>query len=197
MSGVCTTGHPMTPENTKVDKRGWKTCRSCNHIAQRRYAAKGRRGTSNPERFWRAVDRAGGPDACWPWTGSLKESGYGEVRWDGRNLGAHRIAYMLAFGDVPDGHHVDHACHNADRVCVGGRTCRHRGCVNPAHLTALMPADNTFASAWAPASINAAKVACMHGHAFTPENTYHDPQGRRACRACRRERYAAKRRRGA
>jgi intein/homing endonuclease len=34
---------------------------------------------------------------------------------------------------------------------------------------------------------------CVHGHEFTPENTYVSPKGRRNCYACRRASYRAKR----
>ena len=38
-----------------------------------------------------------------------------------------------------------------------------------------------------PTAVNARKSHCIHGHEFTPENTYASPSGRRVCRACRIE----------
>lgn len=43
----------------------------------------------NTERFWMHVDRAGGPNACWPWTLGRTPFGYGRVRYAGRTRQAH------------------------------------------------------------------------------------------------------------
>lgn len=72
------------------------------------------------------VDRRGGPDACWPWTGAVYRSGYGQmtviVDGERRTLTAHRVAWEVANGcPVPDGLLV---CHR----------CDFRRCCNPAHL---------------------------------------------------------------
>lgn len=74
------------------------------------------------ERFWSKVDRSGGPDACWPWTGAKQPKGYGRLWNRGRVDGAHRVAWELANGEpVPEGRHVLHHCDNPP-------------CCNPAHL---------------------------------------------------------------
>ena len=53
--------------------------------------------------FWQRVDKRG-PDDCWEWQSSLSEWGYGRL-WlsKGRKkyLPAHRVAYVLAYGEVP------------------------------------------------------------------------------------------------
>lgn len=70
-------------------------------------------------RFWARVDRT---DTCWLWRGALDRHGYGRVGVGGtRTALAHRVAYMLAVGPIPDGFVLDHLC-------------RIRACVNPAHL---------------------------------------------------------------
>lgn len=52
------------------------------------------------ERFWAKVDRSGGPDACWPFTGAINKYGYGHFSIDGKTHRANRVA--LALGDPPD-----------------------------------------------------------------------------------------------
>lgn len=74
------------------------------------------------EEFWLAVDKSGGADACWPWTGSRKETGYGRTSWRGRGIGAHRLAKVLATND--DVLTPKHALHNCDNPA----------CCNPAHI---------------------------------------------------------------
>ena len=130
-----------------------------------------------PARFWARteVDDAG----CWLWTGALTSDGYGQT-WTGsrtigrRNRKAHRVAYELTFGPIPNGLTIDHLC-------------RTRRCINPAHLEAVPHGVNVLRGN-APTAINAAKTHCVRGHEFNPENTYVDALGARCCRPCRRRR---------
>lgn len=78
-------------------------------------------------RFWSLVDQSG-PD-CWPWVGLRFSDGYGRVRFQGRSARAHRVAYQLTRGFVPDEQLVCHHCDNP--IC-----CRSD------HLFAGSPKDN-------------------------------------------------------
>lgn len=73
------------------------------------------------EKFWAKVDRSGGDDQCWQWMAGLHARGYGRLRWGGEPENAHRIAWMLTNGAIPDGLHVLHTCDNL-------------ACCNPHHL---------------------------------------------------------------
>lgn len=70
--------------------------------------------------FHSHIDRSGGNDACWNWTGSSIK-GYGNMRWRGGIEYAHRIAYELAYGNCPKDLDVLHTCDNPS-------------CCNPRHL---------------------------------------------------------------
>jgi hypothetical protein len=82
------------------------------------------------ERFWSKVD-VRGPEECWLWLASVTKptrrspGGYGRFSTGKRTpasyTGAHRIAYMLHHGEVPDDLAVCHTCDNPP-------------CCNPAHL---------------------------------------------------------------
>ncbi len=130
----------------------------------------------HPARFWELVIKTEG---CWWWMGNHTSEGYGSYWRNGRQLLAHRLAYKMEIGPIPEGLVLDHLCRNPS-------------CVNPAHLQPVTQRINTRRGI-GPTAINAAKTHCYRGHEFNALNTYTDKTGRRHCRPCQNLRNRARR----
>ena len=89
-------------------------------------------------RFWLAVDCSRtGVGECWPWMGmrgGRTSTKYGHVKINGQDVGAHRVAWELAFGPIPPGLFVCHRCDNPP-------------CCKPSHLFLGTAGDNNRDSA--------------------------------------------------
>lgn len=114
---------------------------------------------------------------CWMWmngfNGHVDGGGrdfYAQTKIFGTRLMAHRVAYELFVGPIPDGLTLDHLC-------------KHAWCVNPGHLEAVTGAENTLRGD-NPAAINARLKVCRKGHEFTKR----DERGNRRCQRCSNDR---------
>lgn len=90
------------------------------------------------------------PNGCWRWkTNHNQSNGYGRVWFEGKYIDAHRVAYEVWIGPIPEGKDVGHKCHDEAAhagLCDGGKWCPHHACVNPEHLKAETRQENLLAS---------------------------------------------------
>ena len=113
---------------------------------------------------------------CWRWRGQHSEGGrpqHGTARSGVSTMASHRVLAIFTGCPVPAGCEAHHTCGNA-------------WCVNPWHLRVLLQAGHRQVHRRAP-------EACVHGHAYSPENTGWQKRGdalRRYCKTCNRARVA-------
>jgi hypothetical protein len=80
-------------------------------------------------KFWSRVDK-NSSSGCWNWTGSINNSGYGQLWIDGEHITPHVYVWKITRKcSVPDGKCILHLCDN-------------RKCCNPDHLYCGTYTDN-------------------------------------------------------
>lgn len=109
---------------------------------------------------------------CWIWTGGKTTKGYASINAFGGPTRAHRVAYRLFVGEIPEGKELDHLC-------------RTPACINPDHLEPVTHAVNVKRGRVGANMRD--RTHCKQGHEFTEENTGRrsDCEGR-ICLTCQR-----------
>lgn len=114
------------------------------------------------EQFWATVDKSGD---CWIWQGPRNPEGYGRRA----HVYAHRLAYELSKGEIPEKFVIDHLCCNPP-------------CVNPDHLEAVTHGENLRRGRQ-----RSPQILCKRGHDLNAWGRM-TKDGRRDCRLCQKER---------
>ena len=116
---------------------------------------------------------------CWLWQRALNHAGYGVVGIGGKRARlAHRAAYEIYVGPIPEGKELDHTCPN-------------RSCVYYGHLEAVTHLENVRRGNGAVDTHIRfqARTHCINGHELDEDNTYsyinHNGYEVRECRTCK------------
>jgi hypothetical protein len=120
---------------------------------------------------------------CWLWTGARQSAGYGNLKFDGEYVLAHRLAWETWVGPIPEGLVLDH---------VAERGCTSTACCNPAHLEPVPQRTNVLRGS-GPMAMNARKTHCPNDHEY--DRFYRRKDGRvmRSCSTCSNAKQNAKR----
>lgn len=102
---------------------------------------------------------------CWEWALYRDPDGYGRFTRPRVSPMAHRAAYIIFAGEIPDGYDVDHKCWNP-------------ACCNPDHLRILPKSLNRALQR------RALNPKCIHGHVLEGDNLFVRESGRIECREC-------------
>lgn len=123
------------------------------------------------DRFWSKVEIRK-DDECWYWQAGKNHGGYGQFKYKGKTVPAHRVAWILEHDrNFPEG---KYACH----------TCDTPSCVNPKHIWPGTQAENMQDAV----SKGRKKKGdlCKRGHPLLGENLVPNKRGYRICRQCHR-----------
>ncbi len=144
----------------RSDARGVDTyCRACKRVKVRENleTLRARPDAGAAARLWSHTDKAH-PSGCWIWNGARQpQGGYGRFVFQGRWECAHRAAWIITYGPIPDGLVIDHVCRVA-------------WCVNPDHLRLVTPYINNIENNESPQARNSRKTHCSKGHPYSGDN---------------------------
>ena len=123
-------------------------------------------------------------NGCWIWTGHIERNGYGKITLYKRGFWAHRAAYELLVGPIPEDDELDHR-HDlcGDRACVKVVPDGY----GPAHLEPVTGVENRRRAV----DVHR-RPSCPQGHPFDEYNTLRSTGRGRRCRICHRLRERAR-----
>ncbi len=121
---------------------------------------------------------------CWLYGRAKFKTGYGQFRFEGKTLSAHRASYILYKGKIPSNKCVLHICDN-------------KLCINPNHLRVGTQSENIID--WHKRRCDTQKPVkkhCKVGHSMTGKNValYRRTGFIRECRKCQRAKWRKARR---
>lgn len=151
------------------------TAKTREYRQRRKEQNRARRDQERIERFWSNVVEV---DGCWEWQGYRNRAGYGQITWSRQGILAHRHAYALTYGPIPDGMVIDHLCRNPP-------------CIRPDHMEPVTIAENSLRG-----KPGIRPTHCPHGHPYVGDNVYYRfPERQRwpVCRVCARAQRRARR----
>ncbi len=134
-------------------------------------------------RFWSKVI-IGAADECWEWTASRTPQGYGRFSFEGGGKYAHRAAWILLHGSIPDGmcicHHCDNpACVNLEHLYLGDAKSNRQDCVR--RDRAVLPAGEDH---WMHQRPDDVPKGSQRGQAKLTESIVREIRHRKQTRTC-------------
>lgn len=149
----------------------------CTAFVARKRLGIDRYSVSLESRIWNKIDKSGGDDSCWLWTGHRNSKGYGIIGRDGSaRIATRSLMEVINKEPVPKNRMVCHHCDNPP-------------CCNPKHLFIGTAKENLIdsiqkgrfkASEYQKRRVFIPSKYCRNGHERTPENTGHNGH----CRFC-------------
>ena len=146
---------------------------------------------------------------CILWTAVCDRGGYARMSLGRTMASAHRVAYELANGPIPEGLDIDHKCRvrscvNPEHLepvshrenirrgeCFSGKKMRQTTCIRGHELEMTSRGRKCFTCEatrgqrpWSPRK---GQTHCKNGHEFTGDNLRIRANGQRACWICCRE----------
>lgn len=130
-------------------------------------------GLRNRDPIERFMEKVKKTKTCWLWTATKFTAGYGSFSYQSKKVAAHRFAYTVFVGEIPEGKFVLHHCDVPP-------------CVNPDHLFLGTQTDNLqdMTEKGRRVNNNELKTHCIRGHEFSGYNLMKLKTGKRACRIC-------------
>lgn len=100
------------------------------------------------DEFWGKVFWDG---RCYVWRGRVEHCGHGRLTYQGKPWYAHRLAWTLLKGPIPDGMVLDHV----------KEKCTNKLCVTPSHLEVVTTAENSRRAGAGQSRPKRPKVKCL------------------------------------